>query len=106
MSNNIEYTTNFMLGALSNKLKIKESLYYKGFNNIDLLIDLDLLINQSNFTKRQLEVLTLYFIHQNTQEEVSAILGISQQAVLDHIKKIKIKIQKTLDEWGEKDGIQ
>ena len=104
MSNiDLSYTTGFMVGAMTNKKKIEESLYYSGVDKLDLLIDIDLLLVEAKLTERQKEVVELYFFLQYTQEEVSEVLGISQQAVLDHIKKIKNKIQKVIDLWREKD---
>lgn len=104
MSNiDLSYTTGLMVGAMTNKKKIEESLYYSGVDKLDLLIDIDLLLAEAKLTERQKEVVELYFFLQYTQEEVSEVLGISQQAVLDHIKKIKNKIQKVIDLWGEKD---
>lgn len=104
MSNiDLSYTTGLMVGAMTNKKKIEESLYYSGVDKLDLLIDIDLLLVEAKLTERQKEVVELYFFLQYTQEEVSDVLGISQQAVLDHIKKIKNKIQKVIDLWREKD---
>lgn len=104
MSNiDLSYTTGLMVGAMTNKKKIEESLYYSGVDKLDLLIDIDLLLAEAKLTERQKEVVELYFFLQYTQEEVSEVLGISQQAVLDHIKKIKNKIQKVIDLWREKD---
>ena len=104
MSNiDLSYTTGLMVGAMTNKKKIEESLYYSGVDKLDLLIDIDLLLVEAKLTERQKEVVELYFFLQYTQEEVSEVLGISQQAVLDHIKKIKNKIQKVIDLWREKD---
>lgn len=104
MSNtDLSYTTGLMVGAMTNKKKIEESLYYSGVDKLDLLIDIDLLLVEAKLTERQKEVVVLYFFNQYTQEEVSKVLGISQQAVLDHIKKIKNKIQKVIDLWREKD---
>ena len=104
MSNiDLSYTTGFMVGAMTNKKKIEESLYYSGVDKLDLLIDIDLLLAEAKLTERQKEVVVLYFFLQYTQEEVSQVLGISQQAVLDHIKKIKNKIQKVTELWREKD---
>ena len=91
-SSNLGYTSSFMVGAMTNKKKIEESLYYSGVDKLDLLIDIDLLLVEAKLTERQKEVVALYFFNQYTQEEVSKVLGISQQAVLDHIKKIKNKI--------------
>lgn len=92
-----------MVGSMTNRKKIEESLYYSGVDKLDLLIDIDLMLKEANLTARQKQVVELYFFNQYTQEEVSEVLHISQQAVLDHIKKIKIKIQKVIEVWGQKD---
>lgn len=99
----IPYTSEFMVGAMTSRKKIEESLYFSGVDKLDLLIDIDLLIKEAKLTTRQQEVVELYFYNQYTQEEVSEVLGISQQAVLDHIKKVKVKIQKVLERWKTKD---
>lgn len=97
------YTAPFMLGVLSNQDKIKEGAYSGEINQIDLLIDVEFLIQEAKLTQKQLEVLNLYFIQQYTQEETSVRMGITQQAVLDHIKKVKVKFQKVVDKWRELD---
>lgn len=88
-----------MLGVLGNQDKIKEGAYSGEMGQIDLLIDLEFLIKEARLTSKQLEVLTLYFIKQYTQEETSVKMGITQQAVLDHTKKIKAKFQKVVERW-------
>lgn len=101
---NIPYTSEFIIGSLSNKAKIEEGLLYAGgIDQLNLLIDLELLLEEANLTERQMQVVDLYYCKQYTQEEVSRRLGVSQQAVLDHIKKIKSKIQKVINIWGAKD---
>lgn len=100
---NLSYTSGFMLGSMSNRRKIEESLFYSGVDKLDLLIDIDLLLKEAKLTKRQKEVVDLYFFNQYTQEEVAEVLEISQQAVLDHIKKVKIKVQKVIHIWRGKD---
>lgn len=92
-----------MIGSMSNRKKIEESLYFSGVDKLDLLLDIDLLLMEAKLTERQKEVVALYFFNQCTQEEVSEVLRISQQAVLDHIKKTKTKIQKVIDVWRGKD---
>lgn len=99
----LSYTSGFMIGSMSNRKKIEESLYFSGVDKLDLLLDIDLLLMEAKLTERQKEVVVLYFFNQYTQEEVSEVLGISQQAVLDHIKKTKTKIQKVIDVWRGKD---
>lgn len=99
----LSYTSGFMIGSMSNRKKIEESLYFSNVDKLDLLLDIDLLLMEAKLTERQKEVVALYFFNQCTQEEVSEVLRISQQAVLDHIKKTKTKIQKVIDVWRGKD---
>ena len=40
-----------------------------------------------------------FVVRPGTAEEVSKVLNVSQQAVLDHIKKVKQKINKVLERW-------
>lgn len=102
----IPYTLNFMLGAMTNKKKLEESLYYSGVEQLETIIDMELLIEEAKLTDKQTQVVELYFFNQFTQEEVSQKLGISQQAVLDHIKKVKNKLEKVLERWRALDDKQ
>lgn len=97
------YSSVIIFKAMTNKKKLEESLYFSGAENIELLLDIELLLEEACLTDRQKEVIDLYFFNQYTQEEVSKVLKISQQAVLDHIKKIKIKISRVLKVWEQKD---
>ena len=106
MKTNIPYTLEFMVGAMSNKRKIEESLYFSGVEQLELLLDIELMLEEARLTDKQAQVVELYFFNQYTQEEVSKKLGISQQAVLDHIKKVKQKIKKVLKGWEDKDEKQ
>lgn len=100
VNSNIPYTSDFIIGSLSNKEKIEASLLYAGgIDQVDLLIDLELLLEEAGLTEKQMQVVELYFYKQYTQEEVSKVLNVSQQAVLDHIKKVKQKINKVLERW-------
>lgn len=102
----IPYTNKFMIGAMANKKKIEESLYLNGIDQLEIIIDIDLMLKEAKLTDKQAQVVELYFFNQYTQEEVSQKLGISQQAVLDHINKVKLKIRKVLEEWKTKDEKQ
>lgn len=106
INSDIPYSTKFMVGAMANKKKIEESLYYLGVEQLDLIIDIDLMLKEAKLTEKQAQVVELYFFSQYTQEEVSKKLGISQQAVLDHINKVKQKIKKVLEGWKDKDEKQ
>lgn len=102
--NNIPYTMNSILSAMTNKEKIQEGLFYSGaLNHMDLLIDIELLFKMSKLTEKQRKVVDLYFFKQYTQKEVSEMLGISQQAVLDHIGKVKRKLEIGIQIWRDKD---
>lgn len=98
------YTLPFMLGAMTNKERIQEPIYLKLEDSIDLLIDVDLMIEKAKLTEKQKEVVELYYFGQMTQEEVAEQLGITQQAVLDHINKIKERLNNVLKKWGELDA--
>lgn len=101
---NIPYTMGSMVSAMTNREKIQEGIFYSGaLNHMDLLIDIDLLFEVSKLTEKQKKVVDLYYFKQLTQREVSEVLGISQQAVLDHITKVKKKLEIGLKIWGEKD---
>lgn len=99
----ISYTQNFMLGSMSNKEKLQEGLYYSGLNQLEVLMDMELMLEEAKLTEKQSQVVRLYYFKQYTQEEVSQVMGITQQAVLDHIKKVKLKIKKVLERWANKD---
>lgn len=104
MTNNIPYTMNSILSTMTNKEKIQEGVFYSGaLNHMDLLIDVEMLFDVSKLTEKQRKVVDLYFFKQYTQKEVSEILGISQQAVLDHIGKVKRKLELGVQLWREKD---
>lgn len=97
------YTQEFMLGAMPNRERIEEGLYYSGVNQLEILLDMDLLLEEARLTEKQLQVVNLYFFKQFTQEEVAKVMGTSQQAVLDHLKKVKLKINKVLKGWAKAD---
>lgn len=103
---NISYTLEFVLGAMANRKKIEESLYYSGVEQLEIIIDIDFMLEEAYLTEKQAQVVDLYFFNQYTQEEVSRKLEISQQAVLDHIKKSKNKIEKVLERWRGLDDKQ
>lgn len=101
----MKYTTGSMLGSLGNYEKICECAVSNGnMEQIDLKIDLEILVNEAKLTEKQQQVLQLYYIEQYTQDETADKLGITQQAVLDHLGKIKRKITKVLKVWEVKDG--
>lgn len=105
MSINLDlpYTLNFMLGAMTNREKLEASLYASGIDSANIIMDIDILIEEAKLTKKQAEVVRLYYYNQMTQEEVSKVLGISQQAVLDHLNKIKDKLAKVVERWEKLD---
>ena len=102
----IPYTLDFILGSMSNKARIEESLLFSGVDQLELLIDIEMLLEEAMLTEKQLQVVELYYFKQYTQEEVSKVLGISQQGVLDHLKKVKQKIEKVLKRWEKLDEKQ
>lgn len=103
----IPTTEDFILGALANKKSLEESSFYTaGIEALDILITLERIVKESRLTSKQNLVLELYYYDQLTQEEVSKVMGISQQAVLDHLEKIKKKLNKVLLKWRTKDEKQ
>lgn len=100
----MSYTLPFMLGVMTNRERIQEPIYLNLEDSIDLLIDVDLMIERAKLTKKQKEVVELYYFGQMTQEEVAEQLGITQQAVLDHINKIKERLNTVLKKWEELDA--
>lgn len=103
-NSDLSYTKEFMLGAMSNKKKLEASLYGSGIQAVELLMDIEFLMKEAKLTDKQLQVVDLYYYNQMTQEEVSNKLGISQQAVLDHLNKIKDKINKVIERWEQLDA--
>ncbi len=103
ISLDLPYTLNFMLGAMTNRAKLEADVYDSGIESANLIMDIDALIQESKLTKKQAEVVRLYYYKQMTQEEVSNVLGISQQAVLDHLNKIKDKLTKVIERWEKLD---
>lgn len=68
----------------------------------DILADIELAIQNVKLSKRQREILDLVFEQELTQCEASEVLGISQQAVSQHINTI---VQRVADyEWGKHRG--
>lgn len=100
----LPYTLNFILGTMSNKAKLEEATYLGSTESVDLLLDLDMLTEEAKLTKKQSEVVGLYYYEQYTQGEVAEKLGISQQAVLDHLNKAKKRIEKVIERWGNLDA--
>ena len=91
------YTVDFVVGVLVNRKAIEESAYYSaGLEAIDVLMTLDRIIESANLTERQSQALNLYYCEQYTQEEVSEKMGISQQAVLHHLRNIRSKLRAVL----------
>lgn len=101
-TNNNPYTLTYMLGALSNLPKMRESAYYRtSMEAIDTVADVELMLKQAGLTDKQKQVVQLYYFEQRTQDEVSKIMGVSQQAVLDHLQRVKGKLKKVLERWKE-----
>lgn len=98
----VPYNMGAILTIMQNYYKIREACLYGGnISQMDVVIDLDRIIQEAVLTKRQMEVVELYYYQQFTQEETAEILGITQQGVLDHIQRIKNKINEVAIEWGE-----
>ena len=54
----------------------------------------DLMNDTSCLTEQQKRVMDLYFVGGNTQEECGDIMGVSQQAITEHIRLIRKKVEK------------
>ncbi|MFT8313279.1 MAG: hypothetical protein ABF633_03375 [Clostridium sp.] len=96
------YTVEHIISLLQNKHKLGESRYYKAdLEASNLLMDLDLIIEQSQLTKKQQFIVDHYWIAGYTQEEVASKLDITQQMVVKHCNAVKKKIERVLIDMGE-----
>lgn len=87
---------------MQNYYKLKESRFYKGdLTASEILLDVDTIIAEANLNERQSFVLEQYWKQGSTQEDVAKQLGVSQQMVEKHCKRIKAKIEIVLMGWGE-----
>jgi DNA-directed RNA polymerase specialized sigma subunit len=77
-------TKDGLLALLNSLHEIRERRFLAGdFDASNLLIDLEFTIQKSGLTNNQKEALHLLYEKCFTQKEVAALLGTSQQAVLD-----------------------
>lgn len=97
----IHYNYNSIIALLSNYKQIEQNALYHSMDHIILKNDLDMFIEQANFSKKQLATVKEYFINDRTQKETATLLGVSQQAILDQLKTIKIKIEAVCVKWGK-----
>jgi len=65
----------------------------------ELLLDVDRLTKECKFSKRQKEIIKLYYLNGYNQTEVARLLNISQQGVCFHLGTIDVKIHETLKKW-------
>ena len=71
---------------------------------LDHIENPELYVVLSHLTKKQLQVLDLYILHQLTHREIAVLLGVSQQAVSKTIRQSLAKIRDRLEEGEEGDG--
>lgn len=101
MKNHENYTVEDIILILSNYNRLLVGVYTNGcIDQLELLLDLERVIMLANLTDRQREIIDLYYLEELTQLETAGRLGLTQQAVTDHIQKIKKKIGRVLDSWG------
>lgn len=94
----IEYTekTIYEILKLKHQLKKDSRRNFAGaFGSSDILADFYNLVSKTKLTKRQKEAIYFVYDMQLTQKEASEMMGISQQAVQQHIKGAVIKIADT-----------
>lgn len=71
---------------------------------IDHIENPELYVILRHLTKKQLQVLDLYILHQLTHREIASLLDVSQQAVSKTIRQSLAKIRDRLEEGEEGDG--
>ena len=78
---------------LSHIHHVRESRFSRGdYDASILLIDFEQSVKEAKLTERQRQIIDLVFEQELYQEEVAQVLGISQQAVSDHINALVKKI--------------
>lgn len=79
-------TVRGILALLNNIHHVRELRFYSGdYDASILLIDFERAMIRAGLTRRQRQVIDLVFEKGLTQTEAAAVLGITQQAVNDHI---------------------
>lgn len=69
-----------------------DAIYKANYNTLALLIEFDRITKPLAFTTRQQEAIHLVFMKGLTQREAGTMMGISQQAVQQLIRKVVHKI--------------
>ncbi|MGL5692447.1 MAG: sigma factor-like helix-turn-helix DNA-binding protein [Peptostreptococcaceae bacterium] len=103
MINKITYTEKHVFNTFKNLPSIRAQAFYtSNFSLIDTLMDMDILLKESKLTQYQYEIFLLYYIEGYTLQEIANMYGhYNHNTPRDTIKRIKSKISKVLDSWGE-----
>jgi predicted DNA binding protein len=76
--------------------KLKESCYlHGGVDVLVLLIDFEALENATTLTRRQRELLDMYYREGCTQQELADMYEMSRQTVGEHIGRAVMKLSKS-----------
>lgn len=87
-------TVKGILALLNNVHHVRELRYWGDYDASNLLLDLEHSMTRAKLTRRQRQVLDLVYEEDLTQTEAARRLGVSQQAVNDHILSAARKIAK------------
>ncbi|CEN30862.1 RNA polymerase sigma factor [[Clostridium] sordellii] len=103
MENKITYTEKHVFNTFKYLPSIREQVFYtSNFSLIDTLIDMEILLEKSKLTPYQYEIFLLYYIEGYTLQEIANMYGhYNHNTPRDTIKRIKKKISKVLDSWGD-----
>lgn len=103
MRNENNYTEKVVFNTFKNLPSIKEQVFYtSNYLMIDILMDMESLLKESNLTDYQNDIFRLYYIEGYTLQEIADMYGhYNHNTPRDTIKRIKKKINKTLERWGD-----
>ncbi|MGL6106125.1 sigma factor-like helix-turn-helix DNA-binding protein [Romboutsia sp.] len=103
MKNKTTYTEKHVFNIFKCLPAIKEQVFYtSNFSLVDTLIDMDMLLEESKLTPYQYEIFSLYYIEGYTLQEIATMYGhYNHNTPRDTIRRIKKKISKVLDSWGD-----
>lgn len=103
MSKEINYTDKVVFSAFKNIPSIEEQVFYtSNFYVIDMLVDMEILLEKAKLTDYQKELFSLYYIEGYTLQEIADKYGhYNHNTPRDAIKRVKKKINKVLESWGE-----
>lgn len=103
MSREINYTEKVVFSTLKHVPIIEEQVFYtSNFYIIDMLVDMEILLEKAKLTDYQRELFSLYYIDGYTLQEIAEKYShYNHNTPRDTIKRIKKKINKVLEFWGE-----